>query len=503
METIQDETTPFPADKFRIKTSATGDTSVQVGGKTYGFNSPVVQRYLKNPLTDREKGFGAQISEHLGMSGTPVASSNMNSGINDYYKKPEPAPAPVSEPSYDYSGGNNYGTDVNTDYIDKAYNNINQTNIDNLGAIEDSTLGTIDDMTKEWYTKMGQQGTAYLDNLKQSYTPQYNRIDDVTAQMQEATRFSGAAAGSVRGSKQEQNQQEVLAKADIAKQAVDAEIQAKMEMYQAQLQGAPPAELTAMQSKLEGIRDRRLQSELDLATAQEDAQTAQVEGAAAAQAMQLEKLDQYYAAQGLSVNPFTGEAVSSLEGQKMKAEIANSDANTAKAYAAANDANIDITYKTDELGNVSAIVSDKSTGEFEMLQLGKLDAAQQWAIGATGGGNGPTGPDGNPLGFDPSKAAIYAELDRIDFELGKDSDEYDRAQKRYQDEGYTAWELEVGLDAYQNTPVSQGGGLAESPISSSGSDVPLGTGGLGSLLKEITTPKSGQAEGTPEGWTYN
>ena len=234
------------------------------------------------------------------------------------------------------------------------------------------------------------------DTLNLAFAPQISAVKEAGEATGEAAAFTAAGAGSVRGSRQTEMQIDIERQTGEAVAAVEAEKAAQLMLGEAQLRGASDEVLESLNQRVIDLGDSRRQIEADLELAKAGILDEQVAAAQKLEEDQLAALQAQAEAQGLHYNPFTGETVSSLEGEKLKADIALQDAKTADIYNKLQQPNIDIQYFTDELGNVTAQAFNKDTGEFETVELGKLGASQKWAIGAlntgsTGGGGGGGG----------------------------------------------------------------------------------------------------------------
>lgn len=237
-------------------------------------------------------------------------------------------------------------------------------------------------------TDIQEQLQRQAELLETAFAPRLAAIEEAGQATQEAAAFAAAARGSVRGSRQAEKQVEISEKTGQALAAAEAEKAMQLQLAEAQLRGASEAQLESLNTRLQGLRDTRTQLESEVALAQEGLLAEQSLLAQEAQEQQLNFILDRLSEQGLTIDPFTGQTVSTIDGEKLKSDIAKKTADTAKIYAELQKPDVQVKYFTDELGNVTANLINLSTGETENIGLGKLGSAEKWALSALGVGLG-------------------------------------------------------------------------------------------------------------------
>lgn len=219
-------------------------------------------------------------------------------------------------------------------------------------------------------------------SLVSAYAPRYEEVQRGLLRAQESAAFGGAAAGSVRGSRAAQKQVDLSQQAAKAEQALAAEQGMQLRYIEAQLRGESDEVLDSLRDRMSALSSARQQVQVQMQLAEEELLGIQAAIAAEVQEQQLQMLLDSLDAQGLTIDPFTGETVTSLEGEKIKASTALTDAKTAEIYMQLQQPDLSIKYFSDEVGNTYANIFDASTGVLETVELGRLNAAQKWAIEA-------------------------------------------------------------------------------------------------------------------------
>lgn len=237
-------------------------------------------------------------------------------------------------------------------------------------------------------------------SLVSAYAPRYEEVQAGLLRAQQSAAFGGAAAGSVRGSRAAQKQVDLSQQAAKAEQALAAEQGMQLRYIEAQLRGESDEVLDSLRDRMSALSSARQQVQVQMQLAEEELLGIQAAIAAEVQEQQLQMLLDSLDAQGLTIDPFTGETVTSLEGEKIKASTALTDAKTAEIYMQLQQPDLSIKYFSDEVGNTYANIFDASTGVLQTVELGRLNAAQKWAIealnapvmsgygGTSGGGSG-------------------------------------------------------------------------------------------------------------------
>jgi len=251
--------------------------------------------------------------------------------------------------------------------------------------------------------------------IEDRFTQRKQMLADQTERAVSSLGFSTAAAGSVRGSRREQRQIELENQAAVMQQSLQAEINLEKKIAEAALKGATAEELEPLKNNLARAKEATDAAQAQFDLAEQGLLQGQIEAASAAEIAAFEQANAALEAQGLVVDPISGEIVTTQEGEKIKANILKSNAQTAEIWDKISQPNIETKYFTDELGNVTASVFDKDAGEFETLNLGKLGKAEKWALGiglsGTGGSGGGAGAGGvSEFGFDPTLATVYNDI---------------------------------------------------------------------------------------------
>jgi len=264
--------------------------------------------------------------------------------------------------------------DVNMAYEDAAKRaaDFYQSQISDIQSTYETNLAALDESNK----RRLEQQNQYLDT---KYAPEYGRVDEALKQAEQAQSFSGAASGSLWGNRQATQMQNLKDKAEQSKQAVDSAKNAELALYKAQLEGQSENVIKLYTAQLQTARQNAATAQNNLLLAQAGATEEQQKQAGELQTKQLEQLVKYYESQGKAYNPVTGDIA---DNPKQAAEIA-------KLLGEAGKASTNIEYKTDESGNVTALVYDYTSGEFQTINLGKAGAAEKWAstVGTGGGGS--------------------------------------------------------------------------------------------------------------------
>jgi len=245
-------------------------------------------------------------------------------------------------------------------------------------------------------------------SLEASYAPRFEELQRGLERAQQSAAFGGAAAGSVRGSRAVQKQVDLSQQASKVEQALAAEQGIQLRLIEAQLRGEPNAVLNGLRDQMSSLKALRQQTQVQLQLAEEELLGIQAAIAADVQEQQLQLLLDSLDAQGLTIDPFSGETVTTLEGEKIKSSSALADAKTAEIYMQLQQPDLDIEYFSDEIGNTYANIFDAKTGTLETIDLGRLNSAQKWAIEAlnapvVSGYGGATG--GATPQFDAATAA--------------------------------------------------------------------------------------------------
>jgi len=297
-----------------------------------------------------------------------------------------------------------------------------------LGETESFLSGEIAGETERREAEIQAELAIQQASLADMYAPRYEELEQGLLRAQESAAFGSAAAGSVRGSRAAQKQVDLSQQAAKAEHALAAEQGMQLRLIEAQLRGEPDEVLDGLKSRMSSLSATRQQLQTQMVLAEEELLGIQATMAAEAQEKQLQLILDNLAAEGLTINPLTGETVTTLEGEKIKSNTALADAKTAEIYTQLQQPDLQVEYFNDEMGNTYANVVDLKTGTSETLDLGRLNAAQKWAIealnapvlsnygGTSGGGYGGTA--GGTVGeigvagetIDPIVAAAQAML---------------------------------------------------------------------------------------------
>jgi len=281
-----------------------------------------------------------------------------------------------------------------------------------LGETEDFVAGELAGETVRRESEIQDELAIQQASLEAMYAPRYDELERGLLRAQESAAFGSAAAGSVRGSRAAQKQVDLSQQAAQAEQALAAEQGMQLRLIEAELRGEPDAVLDALKDRVSSLSTTRQQLQTQMVLAEEELLGIQATIAAEVQEKQLQMHLDYLADRGLTMDPFTGETVTSLVGQEMKSNLALQDAQTAEIYAQLQQPDLQVEYFNDEMGNTYANLVDLKTGTLETIELGRLNAAQKWAIEALNapvmsgyGGSGGTVTEGLDLD-DVAKALI-------------------------------------------------------------------------------------------------
>ena len=251
-----------------------------------------------------------------------------------------------------------------------------------LGETESFLSGEIAGETERRESEIQAELAIQKASLADMYAPRYEELQAGLSRAQDSAAFGSAAAGSVRGSRAAQKQVDLSQQAAKAEQALAAEQGMQLRLIEAQLRGESDEVLDGLKSRMSSLSATRQQVQVQLQLAEEELLATQAAIAAEVQEQQLSLLLDNLAAQGLTIDPFTGETVTSLEGEQIKSNAALADAKTAEIYMQLQQPDLSIKYFSDEVGNTYANVFDAKTGALETVDLGRLNAAQKWAIEA-------------------------------------------------------------------------------------------------------------------------
>lgn len=244
--------------------------------------------------------------------------------------------------------------------------------------------------------------------LNTMFEPQRQQLVENLARTIEAADLTSAAAGSVRGSRQADKVVELNQIADANRAALDAQQQAELRLYQAQLRGAEASELKVYQDAV-AIAERDVtDAQSAFAQAQQGVLQSQLDTEEAIVNKKAEDLKSYLTETGQVLDPTTGRLIESLSGKEKQSKIdetvANSilkdaqgveaKANAAKLLDAITRGNYVSNSFSDEFGNTSIQVFNADTGASEIINVGKigkpaaelLQALYGKAVG--GGGSG-------------------------------------------------------------------------------------------------------------------
>jgi hypothetical protein len=239
-------------------------------------------------------------------------------------------------------------------------------------------------------------------SLAAAYAPRYDEIQAGLERAQQSAAFAAAGAGTVRGSRQAQKQVDLSQQAAKVEQALAAEQSMQLRLIEAQLRGEPDEVLDALKSRMSALSSTRQQIQTQMVLAEEELLGVQAAVAAQVQERRLQMILDNLDARGLTIDLFTGETVTTLEGEKLKSNFALTDAKTAEIYMKLQQPDLTVEYFSDEIGNTFANLVDLKTGIVETIELGKLSATQKWVIdalnapvisgygGTSGGGYGGT-----------------------------------------------------------------------------------------------------------------
>jgi hypothetical protein len=263
-----------------------------------------------------------------------------------------------------------------------AYATALEQQLATLGETEDFVAGELAGETVRRESEIQDELAIQQASLESMYAPRYDEVERGLLRAQESAAFGSAAAGSVRGSRAAQKQVDLSQQAAKAEQALAAEQGMQLRLIEAELRGEPDAVLDALKDRVSSLSTTRQQLQTQMVLAEEELLGIQATIAAEVQEKQLQMHLDNLAAQGLTMDPFTGETITSLVGQEMKSNLALQDAQTAEIYAQLQQPDLQVEYFNDEMGNTYANLVDLKTGTLETIDLGRLNPAQKWAIEA-------------------------------------------------------------------------------------------------------------------------
>tara|TARA_R100000700_G_scaffold40969_2_gene58836 strand:- start:56 stop:1399 length:1344 start_codon:yes stop_codon:yes gene_type:complete len=263
-----------------------------------------------------------------------------------------------------------------------AFSSALEQQLATLGETEEFLTGEIAKETERRESDIQKELSIQAESLAAAYAPRYDEIQQGLQRAQESAAFGAAAAGSVRGSRAAQKQVDLAQQASKAEQALAAEQGMQLRLIEAELRGESDAVLDGLRDRMSALSSARQQVQVQLQLAEEELLATQAAIAAEVQEQQFQLLLDSLDAQGLTIDPFTGQTVTTLEGERIKSNAALTDAQTAEIYMQLQQPDLDIKYFSDEIGNTYANVFDAKTGTLETVELGRLSAAQKWAIEA-------------------------------------------------------------------------------------------------------------------------
>ena len=267
--------------------------------------------------------------------------------------------------------------------------------------------------------------------LNTMFEPQRQQLADNLNRTIETADLTSASAGSVRGSRQSDKIVQLNQVADAARAALDAQQQAQLRLYQAQLRGAEASELKVYQDAVANAEGDVKAAQNTFAQAQQGVLASQLEQQEKKQAAQADAYKTYLDETGQVLDPMTGQLINSLSGMEKQAKIdetvANSilkdaqgveaKANAAKLLDAITRGNYVSNSFSDEFGNTSIQVFNADTGASEIIDVGKISkpAAEllKAMYGKASGGGGGTKNSGGGIGdygFNPQQARLYEEI---------------------------------------------------------------------------------------------
>jgi len=321
-----------------------------------------------------------------------------------------PGAAPAPEAPFDVAG---FLESMIPSVDSGAFSTALEQQLATLGETEDFLAGEIAGETERRESEIQAELAIQQASLEAMYAPQYDEIQTGLLRAQESAAFGGAAAGSVRGSRAAQKQVDLSQQASKVEQALAAEQGMQLRLIEAQLREEPDEVLDALNSQMSSLSSQRQQVQVQLQLAEEELLSMQAAIAAEVQEQQFQLLLDSLDAQGLTIDPFTGQTVSTLEGEKLKANAALTDAKTAEIYTQLQQPDLSVKYFSDEVGNTYANVFDAKTGVLETVDLGRLSAAQKWAIEALNapvmsgyGGTGTAAAEGGDAIKEAAKALL-------------------------------------------------------------------------------------------------
>ena len=290
-----------------------------------------------------------------------------------------PGAAPAPEPPFDVTG---FLESMIPSVDSEAFSTALTEQLSTLGETEDFLTGEIAKEQVRRESEIQAELAIQEASLVSAYAPRYAEVQRGLERSQESAAFGGAAAGSVRGSRAAQKQVDLSQQASVVEQALAAEQGMQLRYIEAQLRGESDAVLDDLKGRMSLLSSQRQQVQVQLQLAEEELLSMQAAIAAEVQEQQFQMLLDSLDAQGLTIDPFTGQTVSTLEGEKLKANAALTDAKTAEIYTQLQQPDLSVKYFSDEVGNTYANVFDAKTGILETVELGRLNAAQKWAIEA-------------------------------------------------------------------------------------------------------------------------
>jgi len=251
-----------------------------------------------------------------------------------------------------------------------------------LGETETFLTGEIETEQAKVESEIQAELAIQKASLAEMYAPQYDEIKAGLLRAQESAMRSAGAAGSARGSRQAQKQIDLSQQAAKVEQALAAEQGMQLRLIEAQLRGEPSEVLDALKAQMSSLSSTRQQIQTQMVLAEEELLAVQATIAAQVQEQQLQMFLDTLEAQGLTIDLFTGETVTTLAGQEIKSNFALTDAKTAEIYMKLQQPDLNVEYFNDEMGNTFANLVDLKTGTVETIELGKLSAVQKWVIDA-------------------------------------------------------------------------------------------------------------------------
>lgn len=259
------------------------------------------------------------------------------------------------------------------------------------------------------FGKTREEIDTYSKLLDTVFAPSYKRVDENLERTVDTADLNAASRGSARGSRQEDKVMQLNQSAEDARMAIDAQREAQMRLYEAQLRGATAGELKVYQDALVNAEDNVKQAENVLAQAEQGILSQQLSLEESRRVAEQEAFKNYLEESGQYYNPITGQFSSSLSGQQKSATIdktiaesiyseakgAEAKANAAKLLDEIQRGNFITNSFADEFGNTSIQVFNKDTGEYEITDVGKLSPTASAILSAQYGGRGGGGGSGS------------------------------------------------------------------------------------------------------------